>query len=198
MGKWDFLQPCDAQVHRALEVRDFKQAFEVLLLGYQAIVVQFCTSELDDAADGEEVAQEVFVVVWKKLSDYQPEALLRTWIFTIARMLCRKHRIKNWRRRLRQKLGRIRIRETTVSEPPSSPPDQHQAQADAQYAQDLLHRLERALLQLSKRDRDLLKMYYYEELSFRNMAGRLWSSEATVRRKVHAAEERLRALMLKE
>jgi hypothetical protein len=30
--------------------------------------------------------------------------------------------------------------------------------------------------------------YYYEEPSFRSMARRLWKSEATVRRKVHAAE----------
>ena len=41
-------------------------------------------------------------------------------------------------------------------------------------------------------------MYYYEELSFRAMALRLWKSEATVRRKVHAAEQRLRALLLQE
>jgi hypothetical protein len=38
-----------------------KQAFEALLQGYQAVVVQYCTALLDNAADGEDVAQEVFL-----------------------------------------------------------------------------------------------------------------------------------------
>jgi DNA-directed RNA polymerase specialized sigma24 family protein len=41
-------------------------------------------------------------------------------------------------------------------------------------------------------------MYYYEELSLRAMARRLWKSEATVRRRVHTAEQRLRALLLQK
>ena len=197
MGKWDFLQPCDEQVHRALEARDFKQAFEVLLEGYQAIVVQFCTTRLDDAADGEEVAQEVFVAIWRALPRYQPKALLRTWVFTIARYRCRKYQLKRlyrWRRGGYHE----RITDATMSDPPLSPADQYDAQADAAHAQHQLHRLERALPQLSKRERELLSMRYIEDLSFRDIARRQWRSEATVRRKIHAAEQRLRALLLQE
>jgi hypothetical protein len=46
MGKWDFLEPYDAQVHSALATGDVKQAFEILLQGYQGVVVQFCTTLL--------------------------------------------------------------------------------------------------------------------------------------------------------
>ena len=66
MGKWDFLAPYDTQVQAALETGDVKQAFEVLLQGYQAIVVQYCT------------------------------ALLRTWVFRIARNLCLNYRTKRF------------------------------------------------------------------------------------------------------
>jgi DNA-directed RNA polymerase specialized sigma24 family protein len=69
-----------------------------------------------------------------------------------------------------------------------SPEDLHQAHVDAKRTQHQLHRLEHSLRQFSSDDRALLMMYYYEELSFRSMARRLWKSEATVRRKVHAAE----------
>ena len=44
MGKWDFLHPYDAQAHSALAAGDIQQAFEVLLQGYQAVVVRYCTT----------------------------------------------------------------------------------------------------------------------------------------------------------
>jgi len=44
MGKWGFLGPYDAQVQTALATGEFTQAFEVLLQGYQAVVVQYCTT----------------------------------------------------------------------------------------------------------------------------------------------------------
>jgi RNA polymerase sigma-70 factor (ECF subfamily) len=96
MGKWDFLAPYDTHVQAALETGDVKQAFEVLLQGYQAIVVQYCTALLDDAADGEDLAQEVFVAVFRALPRYQPTALLRTWVFRIARNLCLNYRTKRF------------------------------------------------------------------------------------------------------
>jgi RNA polymerase sigma-70 factor (ECF subfamily) len=195
MGKWDVLAPYDAQVHVALADGNITHAFDVLLQGYQAVVVQFCTTMLDDAADGEDVAQEVFVAIWQALPRYEPTALLRTWVFRIARNRCLKHRAK------RQRWGRLRTlltarRPTAVApEGPSSPEVIKQDQEDAGQAQRQLHQLERRLRQLPPRDRALLLMYYYEELSFREMAQQLRLAEATVRRAVHAVERRLRALL---
>jgi RNA polymerase sigma-70 factor (ECF subfamily) len=194
MGKWDFLAPYDAQVHSALATGDVKQAFEVLLQGYQGVVVQFCRTLLADAADGEDVAQEVFVAVWRGLPRYKREALLRTWIFRIARNRCRKH--WDWRRR--QETQRTGNADTPAPESAPSPEDVYQDHVDATYAQHQLHRLERSLPQLPEHDQLLLMMYYYEELSFRAMARRLWKPEATVRRRVHAAEQRLHALLRQE
>jgi RNA polymerase sigma-70 factor (ECF subfamily) len=198
MGKWDFLHPYDVQVHSALAAGDVKWAFEVLLQGYQAVVVRYCTTLLADMADGEDVAQEVFVAVLRALPRYQPTALLRTWIFRIARNLCRKHQAKRsswWRRQEEHRTGKL---DTAGSGTFPSPEDLLQAHVDAERAQHQLHRLERSLRQFSSDDRALLMMYYYEELSFRAIALRLWKSEATVRRKVHAAEQRLRVLLLQE
>ena len=197
MGKWDFLYPYDAQVHRALAAGDIQRAFEVLLQGYQAVVVRYCTTLLANTADGEDVAQEVFVAVLQALPRYQPTALLRTWVFRIARNLCRKHQAKRWYWR-RQQERRTGHPDTTGLETSPSPEDVHQAHVDAERTQHQLHRLEHSLRQFSSDDRALLMMYHYEELSFRAIALRLWKSEATVRRKVHAAEQRLRTLLLQE
>ena len=198
MGKWDFLRPYDAQVQAALEARDVTQAFEVLLQGYQAVVVQYCTALLGDAADGEDVAQEVFVAILRALPHYQPTALLRTWIFRIARNRCLTHRAKRGRWGRLWAAQRLTITQTAVPDAPASPEGLHQAQAEDASAQHRLQQLERSLRRLPRGDRALLMMYYYEELSFRTMAQQLRLSEATVRRAVHAAEQRLRALLMED
>ena len=195
MGKWDFLAPCDARVQAALAAGDMTQAFEALLQGYQAIVVQFCTALLDDAADGEDVAQEVFVAILRALPRYEPTALLRTWVFRIARNRCLKHRARRWSWGRLWVTQRTAITATAVADAPASPEVLHQAYAEAAQQQHHLHQLERNLRRLPTGDRALLMMYYYEELSFRTMAQQLRLSEATVRRAVHAAEQRLRVLM---
>ena len=198
MGKWDFLGPYDAQVQAALAAEDSTHAFEVLLQGYQAVVVQYCTTLLDDAADGEDVAQEVFLAILRALPRYQPTALLRTWIFRIARNRCLKHQARRWHWSRLRVVQRAAITATAVPEAPLSPEVLHQVYADAERTQHHLHQLERSLRQLPKGDRALLMMYYYEELSFRAMAQQLRLSEATVRRAVHAAEDRLRMLLTEE
>jgi len=198
MGKWDFLGPYDAQVQAAMGTGDLTQAFEVLLQGYQAVVVQYCTTLLDDAADGEDVAQEVFLAILRALPRYQPTALLRTWVFRIARNRCLKHRAKRWYWGRLWVAQRTAITETAVVEAPLSPEVLHQAHAEAEQMQYQLQQLERHLRRLPAGDRALLMMYYYEELSFRTMAQQLRLSEATVRRAVHAAEHRLRVLMTGE
>src|SRR5437660_10582342 len=91
MGKWGFWGPYDAQVQTALATGELTQAFEVLLQGYQAVVVQYCTALLDDAADGEDVAQEVFLAILRALPRYEPSALLRRWVCRIARNPCLQH-----------------------------------------------------------------------------------------------------------
>ena len=195
MGKWDFLAPWDARVQEALAAGDMTQAFEALLQGYQAIVVQFCTTLLDHAADGEDVAQEVFLAILRALPRYQPTALLRTWVFRIARNRCLKHRATRGAWGRLWVTQRTAITATAVADAPASPEVLHHAYVEAAQHQHHLHQLERSLRRMPAGDRALLLMYYYEESSFRTMAQQLRLSEATVRRAVHAAEQRLRACM---
>jgi len=164
MGKWAFLGPCDAHVQAALAAGDLPQAFEVLVQGYQAVVVQFCTTLLDDAADGEDVAQEVFVGILRALPRYEPTALLRTWVFRIARNRCLTYRAKRgfWGRFWVTQ--RTAITATAVAEAPPSPEGLHQAQAEAEQRQHDLHQLERSLRRLPASGRALLMMYYYQDL----------------------------------
>jgi RNA polymerase sigma-70 factor (ECF subfamily) len=118
------------------------------------------------------------------LPRYEQRALLRTWVFRIARNLCLKYQR---RRPLPPHAAR--------DEPTPSPEAQYEAREDHEHAAHQHRLLDRCLRRLPARERDLLMLYYYEELSFRAMAKRLWRPEATVRRAVHQAEHRLREYM---
>jgi RNA polymerase sigma-70 factor, ECF subfamily len=62
-------------------------AFRELVEIHQYRVVGTVARMLGDESDAEDVAQQVFVRVWKSASRYEPTAKFTTWLFTIARNL---------------------------------------------------------------------------------------------------------------
>ena len=71
MGKWAALQPWEAKVLAALAAGEMGQAFEALVRGYQDAVVGYCVGMLGDGAEGEEVAQEVFLAAYHALTRFE-------------------------------------------------------------------------------------------------------------------------------
>src|SRR6185436_18081679 len=63
-------------------------AFEELVEKYKQPVFNMIYRTLPDAAEAEDLAQVVFVQVYKSAARYRVEAKFSTWLFTIARNLC--------------------------------------------------------------------------------------------------------------
>ena len=68
--------------------RGDRAAFAELVGKYQQPLVNFICRTLRDEAESEDVAQNVFLQVYKSRQRYQPTAKFSTWLFTIARNLC--------------------------------------------------------------------------------------------------------------
>jgi len=62
-------------------------AFEQLFDKYHRAIINFCYRLLGNLADAEEVAQEVFLQVYRGAENYQPLAKFSTWLYTIAKNL---------------------------------------------------------------------------------------------------------------
>jgi RNA polymerase sigma-70 factor (ECF subfamily) len=62
-------------------------AFQSLIETHQARVVGTVAKMLGDDVDSEDIAQQVFIRVWKSASRYQPTAKFTTWLFKITRNL---------------------------------------------------------------------------------------------------------------
>src|SRR5438067_10306414 len=63
------------------------EAFEQLIEAHQARVVGTVAKMLGDSTDAEDIAQQVFIRVWKSAGRYQPTAKFTTWLFKITRNL---------------------------------------------------------------------------------------------------------------
>lgn len=62
-------------------------AFEQLVEAHQARVIGTVAQMLGSDADAEDIAQQVFIRVWKNAARYQPTAKFTTWLFKITRNL---------------------------------------------------------------------------------------------------------------
>ena len=63
------------------------EAFRLLVETHQARVIGTISKMLGSDAESEDLAQQVFIRVWKSASRYQPTAKFTTWLFRITRNL---------------------------------------------------------------------------------------------------------------
>jgi RNA polymerase sigma-70 factor, ECF subfamily len=74
-----------------------RQAFEQIVLKYQKSIINTAYRYTGNPSIAEDLAQEVFVRVYRAASSYKPSARFSTWLFTIARNTCSNYRQREGR-----------------------------------------------------------------------------------------------------
>ena len=67
------------------------EAFESLVNRCQGGLIQFFTMLSGNRADGEELAQEVFIRLYRSSQNYRPTAKFKTYLYRVARNLWTDH-----------------------------------------------------------------------------------------------------------
>src|SRR6266516_6244349 len=65
-----------------------EHAFAALVERYGQPLLSLCYASTLDAAEAEDLAQEVFVSAWRGLARFRGESAFSTWLFGIARNAC--------------------------------------------------------------------------------------------------------------
>lgn len=68
--------------------RGSQQAFRAIVEVNQGFVYAVAFRFVNDSQDAEDITQEVFVRLWKKLHTYKPEVKLTTWLYKIVTNRC--------------------------------------------------------------------------------------------------------------
>ena len=161
-------------------------AFEQLVERHQRMVVGTVGRMLGTNSDAEDIAQQVFVRVWKNLKRYEPRAKFTTWLLKITRNLV----FNELRRRSRHPAVPLQS-ETDEEERPLK--DEHAASPDATLLEhELQEAVDAAIAQLPETQRMAVILRRYEELSYEEIAEALDQSVSAVKSLLFRARTELR------
>ncbi|MGI9088487.1 MAG: RNA polymerase sigma factor [Chthoniobacterales bacterium] len=161
-------------------------AFETLVEKHQALVAGTVGRMLGNNAEIEDLAQHVFVRVWKSAARYQPRAKFTTWLLKITRNLV----FNELRRRKRHPNTPLQIdpdgEEMQLKDERVIGPDASLLAAELQDA------IESAIAELPEQQRLAVVLRRYEELSYEEIAEVLEQSVPAVKSLLFRARTELR------
>jgi RNA polymerase sigma-70 factor, ECF subfamily len=167
-----------------------QSAFEELVEKYKQPVFNMIYRTLPDAAEAEDLAQTVFIQVYKAAHRYRVEAKFSTWLFTIARNLC----LNEIRRRSRHRADSL---DATISPEDEAPSRQFEdirsiAPPDRLIQDELVSKVSEALHDLPENQRTALMLYQEQEKSYEEIAEVLDCSLSATKSLIHRARETLK------
>lgn len=174
-----------------LRVRDGdRSAFETLVEKYKQPVVNLVGRTIGDFTEAEDIAQHVFVQVYKSAHRYEVTAKFSTWLFTIARNLS----LNELRRRSRHRADSLN--ETFADDeehPVRQAEDVRTTGPTEQLLRDELEaKVEEAIADLPEKQRTALLMCRHEEFSYEEIAKVVDCSLSATKSLIHRARETLK------
>jgi RNA polymerase sigma-70 factor, ECF subfamily len=152
-----------------------REAFSELFERYRDPLYGFFRRRLENPTRAEEMAQECFLVVLRNRARYEPRAGFRNYLYGIAINLVSADR---------RKAGREVARDEAAADPPA-----HENTEAALWVRDALGRLE-------EKDREILMLREYEQLTYTEIGGLLHLPVNTVRSRLFRARMALKEQLL--
>lgn len=162
------------------------EAFRQLVERHQHAVIGTVAKMLGNPSEAEDIAQHVFLRIWRHAKRYRPEAKFTTYLYTITRNLV----FNESRRKSRKKEVSADEREENshqhISANPDRQPDSEVLHAELQTAVD------EAIAQLPETQRMAVVLRRYEQLSYEEIAEVLEVSVSAVKSLLFRARTQLR------
>ena len=163
-----------------------QNAFASLVRKYQQQIHTFAWRKTGDFQIAEDIVQETFLQVYQKLDTLEDPTQFTRWLHRIAHRRCiawlRKNRIQT------EPLEETDISEIEV-EAYSRYVATEQAKTTADARRDLVEKL---LAKLKERDREVITLHYFEEMSSPEIGTFLSVSENTIKSRLHRARQQLK------
>jgi len=177
--------PDDADLIRKAQAGD-EEAFATLVDTWHPRILRWATGLLDDADDADDIAQQVLVRLYGKLSSFRGAARFSTWLYQIT-MNATRDAMRRRRRRVRA-LDRMRVLEPPLetADPVAEPLDRA----------DLVRRAREALSTLPDRQRAVLDLVDLQGLAPHEAATLIGIAPATARVHLLRARRALRQALL--
>ena len=163
-------------------------SFGVLLEKHRSAVVHFLYRMVQNYAVAEELAQEVFLRVYRARGTYEPTAKFTTWLFRIA-----THLALNALRDGKNERSQERLDGDSSDIPARQVSDRRPSVEQSMVYEAKLDEVRRAIAALPEKQRAAVLMHKYEEMEYSQIAMVLTCSESAVKSLLFRAYETLRA-----
>ena len=174
--------------------RGDQDAFEQLVRAHDQSVLRLAMNLLRSPEDARDVYQEAFLRVYRNLDSFRFDCSFHTWLYRIVTNIC----LDQLRKR------KVRKEESAVVETSDGPIDRMQvfeeeaAHADPErtlWNRELKQRIERALQDLTPRERMVFELRHYQGLRLRNIGETLGTTEEAAKNCLFRATRKMRAVL---
>jgi RNA polymerase sigma-70 factor (ECF subfamily) len=160
-----------------------EQAFKMLVETYQKLVVNTCFGLVQNTEDAEDIAQEVFIEVFRSIQNFRADAKLSTWLYRIAVNRSLNHIRDNKRRKWFQSFDDV-VKEKNLQ-------INHYASENPGTELENLQRaniLHEAIGSLPENQKTAFTLNKYEDLSYKEIAEIMDISVSSVESLIHRAK----------
>jgi len=174
----------DDDIRQRLDAQLYAEAFEMLVERYKDKVFRLAFSIMHNETQAEDIAQDVFVKIWKALARYNGDASLSTWIYTITRNTCFTELKK------RSTRPTVSLHEPEMEAAADSIPSLQSRDSDAGVEMDA----EALLAKLPEKYRRVITLFYLDQKSYEETAAMLGIPLGTVKTLLFRAKKELLAI----
>ena len=168
-------------IRERLDARQYREAFELVVDRFQNKVFRLAISMVRDEALAQDLAQDIFMKIWKALPGYLGGASLSTWIYTISRNTC----LTELKRRAARRT--VSLSEPAVEASLDSIAALHTSDREAGVEMDV----EAMLNRLPEKYRQVITLFYLEQKSYEEVAALLGIPLGTVKTFLYRAKKEL-------
>jgi RNA polymerase sigma-70 factor, ECF subfamily len=160
-------------------------AFQALVERHRSMVYRVAYQFAGNHHDAEDIAQDVFIKVYRSLDRFRQDAQLTSWMYRIVMNACIDHR-RRQRSAIAAPFG-DEAEQRMLNTPEGTPGPEDRA-----YAGELGQVLESEIGRLPSGQRVVFVMRHHQGMKLCEIADALGLAEGTVKRQLHAAVHRLR------
>jgi len=169
-------------------------AFELLVMRYKDLIINFIYRSIGDYHRAEELSQETFLRVFKSASRYEPKCQFKNWIYLIATNLCRNE-IRNRQRRNTVFFDDLVPEDEDVNysslmmDVRNLPDELYEKKEQRQLIQQTINRL-------PENQRTALLLVTYQNMRYEEIAEVLDCSVSAVKSLIHRARQTMKKLLM--
>jgi RNA polymerase sigma-70 factor (ECF subfamily) len=161
-------------------------AFQQLVEKHQSAVIGTVAKMMGSANDAEDLAQQVFIRVWKSAHRYEPKAKFTTWLFTITRNLVFNESRRRYRKTEVSMEAHEETYHVTTEDSGAVRPD------DATLQKELVEAIDEAIQKLPEKQRLAVILRRYEDMPYEEIGKVLKLSLPAVKSLLFRARTELR------